>query len=137
MSMRDYGLADYGLVLSRETMKILASKMCIDYSDEEYEEDEYGFNETVVDRIGAEYVSDFTGEARIITAEGFDGCDEVSYCADTLYYIPCKHFPSLFSRAYCTIYSIVREMSERVGKYLPSDFDYIGNICHIVGTYLG
>ena len=135
--MRDYGLADYGLILSRDTMKLLASKICDNYSDEAYEEDEYEFNETIVDKVGAEYVGEFTGEARVITVNGYDGCDEYDYDADVLYYVSCTKYPTLFSKAYSSIDAVIREMREKVGKYLPEDFNYMSNICHIVGTYYG
>ena len=33
MSMRDYAVDDYGLLLTEETMKIIASKVCDDFDD--------------------------------------------------------------------------------------------------------
>lgn len=40
MSMRDYAVDDYGLLLTEETMKVIASKVCDDFED--MDEDEYG-----------------------------------------------------------------------------------------------
>lgn len=36
MSMREYGVNDYGLLLSDETMRRLASRLCDEYSEEEF-----------------------------------------------------------------------------------------------------
>lgn len=43
MSMRDYAVDDYGLILCREDMRLLAAKVCKDYTDDEFDEDPVGF----------------------------------------------------------------------------------------------
>ena len=30
---------------------------------------------------------------------------------------------------------MIEEFKDRVGKYLPDDFNYRSYVCHIVGTY--
>ena len=37
MSMRDYAVDDYGLLMTKEMLKAVASKVIEDYSDEEYD----------------------------------------------------------------------------------------------------
>ena len=41
MSMRDYAVDEYGLLLDEKTMKALAKKICEGYTDEDYDEDPY------------------------------------------------------------------------------------------------
>ena len=140
MSMRDYGVNDYGLLLTEETMEHLASVMCEDYTEDEYKYDRFSFNDDVVNKL-CEYISSFSGEAIKIRDNGDDdwmsqNCAEY-YNDDVIYYIPLYRYPSLFSAAYADINEIVDEMKGRAGAYLPSDFDYRGNLRHIIGTYYG
>ena len=39
MSMRDYGVDDYGMVLNTNHLQLLASKVCSDYSEKEWSKD--------------------------------------------------------------------------------------------------
>ncbi|MBP5462002.1 MAG: hypothetical protein J6Y20_07765 [Lachnospiraceae bacterium] len=140
MSIRDYGVNDYGLLLREDTMKRLASAICKDYTEEEYLEDPYSFNEVITDSI-AEYIFNFTGEAVKIRDNGEDdwmtpNCSEY-YDDDFLYYIPLSRYPSLFNAAYTGIGEVVEELKRTAGRYLPSDFDYRSDIRHIIGTYYG
>lgn len=138
MSMKDYSVEDYGLLLTRETMKYLASKTCDDYSDEGYKEDEFGFNEEVIGFFAATYISDFTGEAVYLNDEGnHDWLKSDDYNEDYIYYIPTNRCPTLFKAAYKNMEELIDEFKEKIGKYLPSDFDYKNNIRHITGTYFG
>lgn len=61
MSMREYAVDTYGILLDDDLMKQLASKICDDYSDDDYEEDPYGFNEIVEEALTCvDYISNFT-----------------------------------------------------------------------------
>ena len=44
MSMRDYAVYDYGLLMTKEMLKAVASKAIDGYSDEEYDNNEMDFN---------------------------------------------------------------------------------------------
>lgn len=139
MSMREYGVSDYGLIIDAATMKHLASMMCQDYSDNGYIDDPWGYNEEVAERVGAEYISEFSGDAVGILDDGRDGWNFGSevYCGDPIYYIPLKNYPGLFRRAYKDINECINEVVSKVGQYLPGDFNIRNNIRHIVGTYYG
>lgn len=141
MGMREYGVNEYGLVLSDETMRHLASKLCSTYSEAEYEENKYDFNEAVEYKLPCEYISTFSGDAVKIAEDGVDDWfspgNYESYDDDMIYYIPFNRYPTLFSAAYANMREVIEEMKRKVGKYLPSDFDYMDNIRHIVGTYYG
>ena len=45
MSMRDYGVDDYGMVLNTNHLQLLASKVCSDYSEKEWSIDACYFME--------------------------------------------------------------------------------------------
>ena len=141
MSMREYGVNDYGLLLTDDTMKLLASKICEDFSEAEYAEDKYGFNEVVEEKIGSEYISEFSGDAVQIRDDGTDDWfspgNYEAFSGDTIYYIPFNRYPNLFGAAYENMSEIVDEMKRKVGEYLPLDFAYRDAIRHIVGTYYG
>lgn len=135
MSMGDYAVDDYGLLLTEETMKIIASIVCDDFDD--MEEDEYG--EALYDEGICEYISCFTGESTIVTDDGYDEYwkSNERYSGDTIYYISVGLYPTLFKAAYENMDALIAEFRSKLGEYLPEDFDYRANIRHIVGTYWG
>jgi hypothetical protein len=133
--MRDYAVDDYGLLLTEETMKIIASKVCDDFDD--MEEDEYG--DALYEEGICEYIGDFTGEAGILFDDGLN--DWISngemYDGDRIYYVQVSSYPTIFKAAYENMDALINEFKEKVGEYLPDDFNYRANIRHIVGTYYG
>ena len=135
MSMRDYAVDDYGLLLTEEVMKIIASKVCDDFED--MDEDEYG--DALYEEGICEYIGDFTGEAGILLDNGLN--DWISngemYDGDRIYYVQVSSYPTIFKAAYENMDALIAEFKEKVGEYLPDDFDYRSNIRHIVGTYFG
>lgn len=135
MSMRDYAVDDYGLLLTNETMKIIASKVCDDFED--MEEYEYGY--ALYEKDICEYISDFTGEASIVNDNGLDDWAKNGeiYNGDQIYYIPINSYPTLFKAAYNNMDELIEEFKSDVGEYLPDDFNYRKYIRHIVGTYFG
>ena len=133
MSMRDYAVSDYGLLLDEETIKIIASKVLADYTDE----DDMAYE--LYDEGICEYISEFTGESIPIREDGYvswGGCGE-DYRCETIVYVPTSNFPTLFKRAYENIDEIIDEFKGKVGEYLPDGFDYRGKLRHISGTYFG
>lgn len=138
MSMRDYAVDDYGLLMTREMMKIVASKVCADYTEEDYEDDEFAFNEELYDEGIVEYIGSFTGESTELKDDG--GCNwgiSEYYDCDTIWYVPTKNISTLFKAAYRDMDEMIEEFKERLGEYFPADFDYRKYIRHISGTYFG
>lgn len=135
MSMRDYAVDDYGLLLTEETMKIIASIVCDDFDD--MEKDEYG--DALYDEGICEYIGEFTGEAIRITNDGYHeyGNNGESYSGDRIYYVPICSYSTLFKSAYENMDELIAEFKSKLSEYLPDDFDYRSNIRHIVGTYYG
>lgn len=133
--MRDYAVDDYGLLLTEETMKIIASIVCDDFDD--MEEDEYG--DALYEEGICEYIGDFTGEAGILLDDGLNDWirNGEMYDGDRIYYIQVSSYPTIFKAAYENMDALIAEFKEKVGEYLPEDFDYRSNIRHIVGTYFG
>ena len=66
MSMRDYPVDDYGLLLTKDMMRSIVSKVIDDF--EEINEDEYG--DALYEEGICEYIGDFTGEAGILFDDG-------------------------------------------------------------------
>lgn len=135
MSMRDYAVSDYGLLLDEETIKVIASKVFDDFSEDEKED--WGY--LLYDMGICEYVSEFTGEAQEITDDGVFvwGGNYESYNNEVITYVPLSHYPTLFKKAYNNMEEIIDELKIKLGMYLPNDFDYRSRICHISGTYYG
>ena len=136
MSMRDYSVTDYGLVLDDDTIKVIASKVFDDFNDNE---SVYDLAYDLYNQGICELVSEFTDEAQELTDDGVIewGCDYKEYNGNYIVYIPLSRYPTLFKNPYNNMDEIVDEMKSKVGKYLPDDFDYRNNIRHICGTYVG
>lgn len=138
MSMRDYGVNDYGLIVTKETMKLLASKAIEEFTEEDYEEDSGYYAYELYEQGTIEYISEFTGESMEIGDDGGNlwGSGEI-YNGDSIYYAPAWEEGTIFKAAYNNIEELISEFKERLGEYLPDDFDYRTHIRHIVGTYYG
>ena len=134
MSMRDYAVDDYGLVLDEETTKVIASKVFDDYTEDVAD---WGY-ELYISGI-CEYIGEFTGEAQEITDDGtcIWGGNYEEYYDDVIYYVPLTKYPTLFKKSYNNMEEIIDEFKSKIGEYLPEDFDYRSRICHICGTYYG
>lgn len=138
MSMRDYAVNDYGLLLTEETLRIIASKVCNNYTDEAYKEDEFAFKDSLYDKGIVDKISEFTGEAFAINDIGetlWFTSDFFDY--DMIWFVHTKKISMLFRAAYRDMDELINEFKERLGEYLPADFDYRNNIRHISGTYYG
>lgn len=135
MSMRDYAVSDYGLLLDEETIKVIASNLFDDFSEDEKEDWSY----LLYDNGICEYISEFTGESIPIREDGHVswGGDGEDYRCETIVYVPTSNFPTLFEKAYENIDEIIDEFKGKVGEYLPDGFDYRGKLRHISGTYFG
>ena len=133
MSMRYYAYEDYGLILHDETIKILCEKV---FANEPSEEEDDGFS--LYDAEICQMASSFTGEAYPIRDNGGDDWDRSeTYYDDSVFYIPVEKYPTLFKTAYKDMDEMVAEFKDKIGEYLPEDFDYRSNIRHIVGTTWG
>ena len=132
MSMRNYAFEDYGIVLTEETMKLICEKAF----DVPVEDGEYGM--TLYDADICSCAGNFTGETFHITDRGTDTYDgSEDFEGDSVYYVPTQKYSTLFNAAYTDINEMVAEFKERLGKYLPDDFDYRANLRHIIGTTWG
>lgn len=134
MSMRDYAVDDYGLVLDKEDVKMIITNIGVDIVDEDFD-----FSYGLYDEGICEYISEFTGEAQAINDDGyFDfSRDYESYRGDSIAYVPLAKYPTLFKRVYNNMEEIIDEFKSKIGEYVPEDFDYRSRICHICGTYYG
>ena len=109
-----------------------------DYEDDDYEDDEFAFNEALYDEGLVEYIGSFTGEAIAINENGENiWSDSESYDDDIIYYVPTNMVSTLFKAAYSNVDEMIEEFKEKIGEYLPDDFDYRKYIRHISGTHFG
>lgn len=131
MSMRNYVVDDYGLVLDINSLRILASKIL-------YEGDGFYAPTVVAEELGIEYISDFTGRASAIKDNGEDDWESRElFSEDIIFYLRVRNRPTLFSQVYESVNELISEFKEELGEFLPEDFDYRGNTRHIVGTFFG
>lgn len=119
-------------------LHILSAKLIDDFTEAEWENDRYGCTEAVVDKLGIESISEFSGEAFTINDNGeSDWSNADIYSGDAIYYVGTSAYPNLFKQAYKDINELIDEFKKKIGKHLPEDFDYRGSVRHIVGTYFG
>ena len=138
MGMRDYAVNDYGLLMTEEMLKMVAAKVCENYTEEDYEEDEFAFNEELYAEGIVEYISDFTGESITIDDKGENiWSNSETYSYDVIWYVPVKSISTLFKAAYKDMDEMIEEFRNKLGEYLPADFDYRKYIRNISGTYYG
>lgn len=136
MSMKYYATNDYGLMLDKKAMKLIASKVFDDFIDDEEEYGDWGYE--LYDKGICSYISEFTGETYSLTNDGMPiWSDSEDYNCDEIYYIPTSKYPTLFKRAYNNMEEIVDEFKTKLSAYLSEDFDYRSRIRLIIGTYYG
>ena len=138
MSMREWSVDEYGLLLDSKMMKVLAKRICKDYTENDYDEDPYAFNEEVEQSLGnIDYISSFSGAAFGLNDDGTDnGMSAVYFSDDVVYILPISNTPSLFKAAYSNMDELVGEFNRRMHKYFPHQ-SLKENIRHLVGTYFG
>ena len=138
MSMRDYAVEDYGIVLRREELKRICMKVFGDECTEsDWETDPYSFIEALQDKLDLCYCGDFTGEAIAVGSDGRDQYwNSITLSSESLYYVAIRKYPTLFKGAYDCFDDMVDDFKEMMSEYTPEDFDFT-NVRHIVGTYFG
>ncbi|HZK27071.1 MAG TPA: hypothetical protein VFD00_06005 [Thermoclostridium sp.] len=115
MSMKTYGVSDYGLYVTNEDLK--------NHADNN-EADEY----EVAENAGMFYYSNADGTAySLFTNNEFD-------VGEYFYIAPVKRYPSFFAKGYENKEELLCELKEQYGKYLPEDFDYENKCVHYAGT---
>lgn len=115
MSMRTYGVNEYGLYVSAEALEDYAEKHELDV----YE---------VAEEAGLVYFSDADGE-------GVSLFNDNEFSVDEYFYIGCLNkYPSLFEQAYKDKEEVLEEVKEKFQKYLPVDYDFESNVIHYMGT---
>lgn len=130
MSMRDYATEDYGLVLDDKALRCICDKVFADNPVDEGDETCALYEAEIINLF-----SEFTGEAFCINDKGDDVWDcSTSYSCDEVPYVPLRKYPSLFRAAYKDFNEIIEELKEKIGEYMPEDYDYRANIRHIIGT---
>lgn len=138
MSMRDYGVNDYGLIVNKETMKLLASKAINEYTEEDYEKEPEYYVDELYEAGIIECIGEFTGESMEIGDDGDNlWSSGETYDSDRIHYVPILKQSTLFKAAYKDMDELVSELKKQLEEYLPDDFDYRSNVRHIVGTYFG
>lgn len=129
MSMREYAYDDYGLILDNSTMEHIFVKKF----NEPIDDENVGW--ALCDAEFCVCAPQFTGEAFYITDNGKDSWDiSITYSCDEVYYVPFNKYPSLFQAPYNNIDEIVQEFKEKLGEYMPENYDYRANLYHIIGT---
>lgn len=139
MSMQHYPVDNYGLYLDFDTLKHMASKLCEDFTPEAFDEDEWFYLNELYEMGHVDYMSEFTGEAIAIrdTGEPMWGVPHQVYSYDTCWYAPARKQTRMFGAAYENMDELIAEFRDRLGEYLPVDFDYRKNLCLVCGTYFG
>lgn len=141
MSTRDYGVVQLAMLLTEDTMKLIASQAIKEYSSDSYDEDPDYFHQELENMGLVERMSGFTGDAVQVTEIGGLNWglreEETSFRDDEVYYISARRTVTPFARTYVNMKELANEFRAAIGHYLPDDFDYRRYVCLIVGTYYG
>lgn len=133
MSTRDYGVNDYGYVFTEEMLVKLIDERFADEFDR-------GDCAKLAERMGLEYIGEFTGGAYHLDEKSDDNydVDTLYYSGDTLYYFPLRSYSNLFSAAYSSKEELIADLKNYHGEWLPDDNnDIYYGVRHIIGTYYG
>ena len=138
MSMRDYAVEDYGIVLRKDDLKKICMKVFeSEWNEDDWETDPYGFIESLQNKIDLCSCGDFTGEAIAIGRDGRDQYwNTMTFSGEPLYYVAIRKYPTLFEGAYDCFDTMVADFETVMSEYTPDTFDFT-NVRHIVGTYFG
>ena len=135
--MRDYAVDDYGLVLNSNHMQILASQLCDGYTEQDYYENMPYYFEEVIEALDLTYIDNFTGEATIVEENNPESIGTDYYNDDLIVYLQTQNRETLFDRAYKNIGEVIDEFKSVLAQYLPENFQYEKQFCHIVGSFYG
>ena len=138
MGMKEYAINDYGFILDKEVIELIASKAFDDFSnDDNTLPDWVDLGYELYEKGICEYVSEFTGELQELTDTGeWNGNSKYCNC-ETIFYVPLSKYPALFKAAYKSMKEAVNELRSKLSNYLPATFDYRSRVCYIGGTYYG
>ena len=136
MSTKDWGFIGYGIVIDNIVANEIAKKINykIDYAQDLYSDvRDYLYDKGVCDTMG-----EFTGEAFLVDDKGsvWWGQGEVFHC-EQIWYVELNKMPTLFAAPYKNMCEVIDELKNKLGEYLPNDFDYKRQIRLISGTYYG
>ena len=131
---RDNAMSDYGLVIDEKSLVYAAEKALGGFNG-----DIWDILDWLESKFRLCYTSGFTGEAPLIGNDGSDNWGDVEhYKNDYIFWIPLKHYPTLFACAYSDFDELVAEFEcNDIIQYLPEDFNIFDHIRHIIGTYYG
>lgn len=133
MSMDYYAVySPCGLVINDELAKLMLEKKGITFDPEEDPKEKL-FDEFLsidVPEIG--YISDFTGEVTPLFESG-----DWETVGDSVFYVECKHDPSLFRVAYSSEDELIQEFERKLKDFLPDGFDIRSHLHVIIGTTFG
>ncbi len=138
MSMQETGISEYAFLFTDETLRLIAKKLFSDYTDEKYNKAMGLYVYDIKEKLSLNYEGEFTGSTYPLKEDGCpDFFSEDNYSSNILLYLPLEKEISLFKTSYKNMEEVVSEIRNKIGDYLPDDYNYRKNICLICGTYYG
>ena len=136
MSMRDYAVYDFGMIIDEETGLMICQALGYEF-DEDKEDISNEISNILYENGIVDVIWQFTGEAIGINDTGYQKfSDSIFYNDEAIMFVGLR-FPTLFRGVYRDVTDIIVDLKSKVGEYLPNDFDYRKNIRFVVGTYWG
>lgn len=124
-----YAVYDTGLFISGELIEDIALK----YNDALSVEEETLEPDELAEKIGLTRFGDVEGE--------FSPFDKTLNSTDleceVFYMLSLERAKSLFTQAYKDFEEVEKEVTAKIQKYVPADFDYKSKLGEIVGTSFG
>ena len=108
---------------------LLSASVMDEYSDPQLVFDEFS------DKFGMNVLPEFEGTIKTLFEDKASQHLYETYGDEHVFYIPANKAPSLFEAAYKDPEEICQEFKDKLGEYLPEEFEYWPNIVEITGTY--
>ena len=124
MSMREYGVVDFGMIIEAELGKSICKKFEVEALYELEDENICS-------------LSDFCGCIRKINENGSLFGEGESLTDESLYYFSTSLAPNFIKGAYSSVEEIAEEIALKAKDYLPEGYPIKDHLCFIYGTIFG
>ena len=131
---KNNGIEMYGVLLGVEEMDKFSETYQKEKGIDDFEQYE------VADYFEIEFETNFTGDAFKVNELGqdkYEKVDNLFFLNDEIYLCMLKEQPTLLHGGYTSLEEAAEEIKKGYADILGEDFDFRGNIYHIIGTYYG
>ena len=124
MSMKEYGVSEFGMIIDADLEKKICEKFKAD-----------GLYDIEAGVIAS--FSEFSGVIRCIAENGDIYGHGENFYDETIYFFPTEFAPNFIKASYSSIDKIAKEIALIAKDYLPEGYPVKDHLCFIYGTIFG